>query len=577
MARLPDLVRFGAEHGLKIISIADLIAYRRAHETLVSKVAEATIPTPHGEFRSYAYESSVDGRTHVALVLGDIGDGQDVLTRVHSECLTGDVFASLRCDCGEQLQRSMEIIGDEGPRGRPVHPRPRGPGDRTDAQAARLRAAGPGPRHGRGEHRAGVPGRSARVRHRRADPGRPRRSHDAPAHEQPRQASRARGVRALHLRPHPDRDRADAREHRVPAHEAGEDGSPAGRPADDAPSPGRSGRAVSTFEGSPRGAGRRIAVVAARFNEVDHPQAGRRRARRPHGARGGRRRHRRRVGARRVRDPARRAAPRALRPLRRRHLPGRRDPRRDRALRSGRERGRARHRRRGSRDTGIPVIFEVLAVDDLAQAEDRAGGAHGNKGWEAAEAVALDGVAPGRAARRLDGSGSVAMGGPVIVDKPWGKVATYALNQPSSVRMITVEPRRRRASTTTGCATRCGWCSTPASRSRSATVWWRPRRVRSSWSRRRRPIGSATPATPGPGPRDRVRLHHRGRHPAPRRRLRAPARGGLVRRRRHPRRAAPILTGQQSSTCVHVHPRTGRPGACFSIEVMRGLADPTDQ
>ncbi len=114
MARLPDLIRFGAEHGLKIISIADLIAYRRTHETLVSKVAEATIPTPHGEYRSYAYESAVDGRTHVALVLGDIRDGQDVLTRVHSECLTGDVFASLRCDCGEQLQRSMEIIGREG-------------------------------------------------------------------------------------------------------------------------------------------------------------------------------------------------------------------------------------------------------------------------------------------------------------------------------------------------------------------------------------------------------------------------------------------------------------------------------
>jgi 3,4-dihydroxy 2-butanone 4-phosphate synthase / GTP cyclohydrolase II len=114
MARLPDLVRFGAQHGLKIISIADLIAYRRANEILVTKVAEATIPTPHGEFRSYAYESAVDGRTHVALVLGDIGDGRDVLTRVHSECLTGDVFASLRCDCGEQLQRSLEIIGKEG-------------------------------------------------------------------------------------------------------------------------------------------------------------------------------------------------------------------------------------------------------------------------------------------------------------------------------------------------------------------------------------------------------------------------------------------------------------------------------
>jgi 3,4-dihydroxy 2-butanone 4-phosphate synthase/GTP cyclohydrolase II len=114
MARLPDLVVFAAEHGLKIISIADLIAYRREHEVLVTCVAEATIPTPQGAFRSFAYESAVDGRTHVALVLGEIGDGEDVLTRVHSECLTGDVFASMRCDCGEQLHRSMEIVGEEG-------------------------------------------------------------------------------------------------------------------------------------------------------------------------------------------------------------------------------------------------------------------------------------------------------------------------------------------------------------------------------------------------------------------------------------------------------------------------------
>lgn len=113
MARLPHLERFAAEHGLKIISIADLIAYRRQHEVLVSKVAEATIPTPYGEFRSYAYESLVDGRTHVALVVGDIGDGAEVLTRVHSECLTGDVFGSLRCDCGAQLERAMEIVGEQ--------------------------------------------------------------------------------------------------------------------------------------------------------------------------------------------------------------------------------------------------------------------------------------------------------------------------------------------------------------------------------------------------------------------------------------------------------------------------------
>ena len=114
MARLPDLTVFARTHGLKVISIADLIAYRRQHEVLVTKVAEANIPTLHGEFRSIAYESVVDGRTHVVLVTGDIGDGADVLTRVHSECLTGDVFGSLRCDCGEQLDRAIELIGKEG-------------------------------------------------------------------------------------------------------------------------------------------------------------------------------------------------------------------------------------------------------------------------------------------------------------------------------------------------------------------------------------------------------------------------------------------------------------------------------
>jgi 3,4-dihydroxy 2-butanone 4-phosphate synthase/GTP cyclohydrolase II len=114
MARLPELTRFASRHGLKIISIADLIEFRRQREVLVSKVAEASIPTPFGEFRSFAYESVVDGRTHIALVLGDIGDGERVLTRVHSECLTGDVFGSLRCDCGAQLDRAMALIGEEG-------------------------------------------------------------------------------------------------------------------------------------------------------------------------------------------------------------------------------------------------------------------------------------------------------------------------------------------------------------------------------------------------------------------------------------------------------------------------------
>jgi 3,4-dihydroxy 2-butanone 4-phosphate synthase/GTP cyclohydrolase II len=114
MARLPELVRVARAFDLKLISIADLIEYRRRKEVLVQRVAEATIPTEWGDFRAYAYDSTVDGRTHVALVHGDIGDGDKVLTRVHSECLTGDVFGSLRCDCGRQLEGALEQVAQEG-------------------------------------------------------------------------------------------------------------------------------------------------------------------------------------------------------------------------------------------------------------------------------------------------------------------------------------------------------------------------------------------------------------------------------------------------------------------------------
>ncbi|HEX3298996.1 MAG TPA: bifunctional 3,4-dihydroxy-2-butanone-4-phosphate synthase/GTP cyclohydrolase II [Actinomycetota bacterium] len=114
MARLPELVRVARVHDLKLISIADLIEYRRRREVLVQRVAEATLPTEWGDFRAYAYDSTVDGRTHVALVTGDIGDGDKVLTRVHSECLTGDVFGSLRCDCGRQLDAALEQVAEAG-------------------------------------------------------------------------------------------------------------------------------------------------------------------------------------------------------------------------------------------------------------------------------------------------------------------------------------------------------------------------------------------------------------------------------------------------------------------------------
>ncbi|MEU0254848.1 bifunctional 3,4-dihydroxy-2-butanone-4-phosphate synthase/GTP cyclohydrolase II [Streptomyces sp. NPDC006184] len=114
MLRLPELIPFARKHGLTIISIADLIAYRRGSEPTVRREAQTLLPTRHGTFTAYGYRSTVDGVEHVALVHGDPGDGEDVLVRVHSECLTGDVFGSLRCDCGPQLDTALRRIQDEG-------------------------------------------------------------------------------------------------------------------------------------------------------------------------------------------------------------------------------------------------------------------------------------------------------------------------------------------------------------------------------------------------------------------------------------------------------------------------------
>ncbi len=112
--RLPDLERFAKDHRLTIITIADLIAYRRENEAVVRRMSEARIPTAFGNFRAFGYESLVDGREHVALVYGDVAGKRDVLTRVHSECLTGDVFGSTRCDCGYQLHDALSQIAKEG-------------------------------------------------------------------------------------------------------------------------------------------------------------------------------------------------------------------------------------------------------------------------------------------------------------------------------------------------------------------------------------------------------------------------------------------------------------------------------
>jgi 3,4-dihydroxy 2-butanone 4-phosphate synthase/GTP cyclohydrolase II len=114
MARVPDLTKFARKHGLLMITIADLIRYRMRTESMVRRLATAVLPTTHGEFAIHAFDSLIDSQSHVALVRGNIGTGTDVLVRVHSKCLTGDVFHSLRCDCGLQLDAAMKAIAAEG-------------------------------------------------------------------------------------------------------------------------------------------------------------------------------------------------------------------------------------------------------------------------------------------------------------------------------------------------------------------------------------------------------------------------------------------------------------------------------
>jgi 3,4-dihydroxy 2-butanone 4-phosphate synthase / GTP cyclohydrolase II len=114
MARRPELERFAAEHDLRFITVADIIAYRLQRERLVQRAAEATIPTRYGDWRIIAYRNEVDSLEHIAIVRGDVGSAEDVLVRMHSECLTGDVFHSLRCDCGDQLDAAMRMITESG-------------------------------------------------------------------------------------------------------------------------------------------------------------------------------------------------------------------------------------------------------------------------------------------------------------------------------------------------------------------------------------------------------------------------------------------------------------------------------
>ena len=114
MSRLPNLKRFATRHKVKIISVDQLIAYRKQKERLIERVAETVIPTQYGEWKTIAYKSAIDADEHIALVMGDVAEPGPVLVRVHSQCLTSDVFGSMRCDCGEQLEKAMSMIAKEG-------------------------------------------------------------------------------------------------------------------------------------------------------------------------------------------------------------------------------------------------------------------------------------------------------------------------------------------------------------------------------------------------------------------------------------------------------------------------------
>ncbi len=196
MLRLPELIPFARKHGLTIISIEDLIAYRARQRARPSAARpRPDLPTAHGTFTAYGYRSIVDGVEHVALVHGEIGDGQDVLVRVHSECLTGDVFGSAALRLRPPAGRLPGPHPGRGPGSRRLPARTRGPRHRPDVQAARLRTPGARPRHPRRQPRTRPARRRPRLRRRRPDPRRPRRARRAPADQQPRQDRRARPPR----------------------------------------------------------------------------------------------------------------------------------------------------------------------------------------------------------------------------------------------------------------------------------------------------------------------------------------------------------------------------------------------